>query len=110
MVDYIAIGRRISLNRRMKRITQAKLAEMLDISVSYVGQVESGKTKVSLSRLDQIADILEIDVAMLVSDGSRFEDYDFKSEIEENIKGWSDSERSMLLDFIYFVNSKKKSN
>ena len=110
MVDYITIGRRISINRKSKRITQAKLAEMLDVSVSYIGQVESGKAKISLSRLDQIASILEIDIAILVSDGRRFNDYEFKSEIEENIKDWLVDERQMLLEFICFINKKKKSN
>ena len=110
MIDYTAIGRRISFARKAKKITQAKLAELLEVSNTYIGKVESGKTKISLPRLYQIADILETDISVLVSDGRRFADFDFQSEIEENIKDWSADERLMLMCVIQGYNEKKKSN
>ena len=110
MIDYVAIGRRIASARKDKKITQAKLAELLEISNTYIGKVESGKTKISLPRLYQIADILETDISVLVSDGRCFADFDFKSEIEEKIKDWSADERLMLTSLIQCYNEKKKSN
>lgn len=110
MVDYATIGRRIALHRKKRNLTQANLAERLDVSVSFVAQIERGRTNISLSRLCQISDILDVDVAILVSNGDKFEDFEFKSDIEEFIKDWSAEERSMLMDFIVFVNGRKKSN
>lgn len=48
MIDYKAIGRRIAFYRKKEHYTQATLAEKLDISESYVSQVECGKVKISL--------------------------------------------------------------
>ena len=47
MLDYKAIGRRIAFYRKRELYTQAILAEKLDISESYVSQVECGKVKIS---------------------------------------------------------------
>ena len=58
MVDYVAIGRRVKKFRNQANLTQADVAEKLGISVSYVSQIECGRTDVSLKRLDDIANII----------------------------------------------------
>lgn len=67
MLDYKAIGRRISIYRKKKGLTQAVFSEKLDISESYISQIERGATKVSLTRLDKIAEVLKIDIALIKS-------------------------------------------
>lgn len=39
-VDYRAIGERVSRRRRQLRLTQAKVAEMCDISDQYLSNIE----------------------------------------------------------------------
>ena len=58
--DYKLIGQRIKQTRKSKRITQEMLAEMLDISVSYLSRVERGIVKLSLETLLKTASVLDV--------------------------------------------------
>ncbi len=113
MLDYKAIGRKISCLRKGKQYTQAKLAEKLGISESYVSQVECGKVEVSLKRLDKIAEILNVDITVLLSDiNPKVEKYGF-SELFELIQNWSPEQKEVLLKLIkcadeQIISKKKK--
>lgn len=48
-LNYSIIGMRLKQARLDKKITQEKLAEMLDVSVAYISRVECGLLDVSLS-------------------------------------------------------------
>ena len=41
------IGRQIRLIRKINKITQEQLAEMIDVSVPYISKIENGKTTAS---------------------------------------------------------------
>lgn len=43
-------------------MTQNSLAERLNVTDKYICSVENGRTKVSLPRLYEIADVLEVDI------------------------------------------------
>ncbi len=100
MLDYKAIGRRIAFYRRSKNITQSKLAEKLDKSVSYISQIECGNTKVSLHRLDTIADALSVDIASLIADSDSNSPTFGNSELIEIINGWDSRKKDFLLYII----------
>jgi transcriptional regulator with XRE-family HTH domain len=104
MVNYKAIGRRINFYRKQLSITQAEFAEKLGVSESYVSQIERGTAKVSLVRLDQIADILEVNICFLISDKVITSDESFNSEISEIIKNWSPERISLLVDLLMCAN------
>ncbi len=55
------IGIKIRKVREIKNIGQKYLADKLGISQSSYSDIESGKTKVSDQKLNQIATILEVD-------------------------------------------------
>lgn len=110
MVDYKAIGRRIKKYRKERHMTQAVMSEHLNVAENYVSQIERGITSIPLPRLFEIADILNIDVALLVSDGSKFQDFKFTSEIDELIKDWPADAKNMLLELIICADRKMKSN
>lgn len=104
MIDYKAIGRRIAFYRKREHYTQATFAEKLDISESYISQVECGKVKISLYRLNQIAEILDINLALLVSDSSDASDNYGNSELLEVINNWSPQQKSFLLNLLKCAN------
>lgn len=110
MVDYKAIGRRISKHRKNISMTQAVLAEKLEVSESFISQVERGNAKVSLPRLYQIAEMLNIDIALLVSNIGSIENGTAVSEIDEIIKGWSDKDKELLIDILTCIDEKIKPN
>lgn len=100
MLDYKAIGRRISFYRKKVPLTQAELAEKLGFSESYMSQVECGKAKISLTRLNDISETLRINIALLVSDSNiESENYGY-SEFVEIIKHWNTEKKVFLLSML----------
>ena len=60
IIDYQLVGQRIAFYRKKKYITQECLAEHLDVSSAFISKIERGKTQLSLERLVQICQYLDI--------------------------------------------------
>ena len=108
MIDYKSLGRRICYYRKQKGLTQAAFSELLDVSESYISQIERGISKVSLTRLDKIADVLEVDIALLISDHVINTSAEFNSEIYEITKNWSKENIDMLINLLMCADEKIK--
>lgn len=54
------LGQNIAKYRQMKKLSQEKLAEMVDLSREYITRVENGQKNISLKKLFAIADALDI--------------------------------------------------
>lgn len=100
MINYVAIGRRVKNYRTKSHITQAQLAESLNVSVSYVSQIECGITEVSLKRLDEIANIINAKLEHLVADPIENTNIS-KLEIEEMVQHWSTEQIITLVRIIH---------
>ena len=104
MIDYVAIGRRIKMYRLKAKITQATLAERLDVSDKYISAVERGATKVSLDRIDEIATLLNITLINILSDCDTSSPTYGDSEIIELIKEWNPNQKATLICVITSIN------
>ena len=62
---FARIALNIKLERTIKKITQAKLAEMIDVHEKYIGVIEAGKQNITLKTLNKIANALDIDISKL---------------------------------------------
>ncbi len=100
MLDYKAIGRKIAYYRKVAYLTQGELAEKLCISESYMSQVECGKVEVSLKRLNQIAETLNVELTTLLSDTNPASINYGCSEILDLVKKWSPEQKGFLLRLI----------
>lgn len=58
----IALGKRIRKFRKRSGLTQEKLAEKVNVSVTHIGLVETGKRRVSLKTLYKIANALGVKI------------------------------------------------
>lgn len=105
MVDYKGIGRRIAHYRKKIKMTQEVLSEKLDITESYVCQVERGTTKISLTRLYEIAEVLGVDVAFLVSDSIVYNGVAINNEIFEITKSWDKQKTDFLINMLVCANN-----
>ncbi len=67
---YITLGLKIAYYRKKAGYTQENLAELIDKSVSFVGQVEATGTVrgVSLETLFKIARVLNVSPSKLLED------------------------------------------
>lgn len=99
MINYVAIGRRVKKYRIQANMTQSELAEKLNISVSYVSQIERGNAEVSLKRLEEIANIINTKLEYLVADSSNNTNLSDNSIIELT-KSWTPEQTSTLLKII----------
>lgn len=61
----VRVGRAIAALRKRDGLTQAKLAEMLDIEKETLSRIETGKASPSLSRIEQISNVLNIPASEL---------------------------------------------
>ncbi|MBQ7363167.1 MAG: helix-turn-helix transcriptional regulator [Clostridia bacterium] len=102
-VDYKLIGARIKEQRKKYGITQEVLAEMLEVSIGYVSQVERGLTKISLDLLSEISTVLNCDVASLISESAINNDNYIETELVNEIKQLDSKKRKMVLDFIGLI-------
>ena len=89
-------------------MTQAVLSETLGVTESYISQIERGSARISLSRLAQVADVLGIDIALLVSDKATVSPIPVNTEIFEIIKDWPAEQVSFLADLLICANEKMR--
>lgn len=61
------LGRNIAKYRQAKKLSQEKLAELVDLSREYITRVEKGQKNISLKKLFAIADTLEVDFCVLTN-------------------------------------------
>ena len=99
MVDFIAIGKQIKHYREKRHFTQAVLAEKLDVSESYISQIERGVAIISLKRLDEIAGFLGTTLRALLT-FSEPDEMRYISEISEQIASLPDKDMRRLLSII----------
>lgn len=67
-MDTKPIGKRIQEARVAHNITQAQLAEMVNLSSKYLSNIECGAKSPSLESLIEIANALQIDANSLLVD------------------------------------------
>lgn len=63
---YIEVGRRISTTRSALTITQGELATAVSLSRTSITNIESGRQKIQIHTLLQIAAFLEVDAVDLL--------------------------------------------
>lgn len=65
--DYKIIGKRIKEARKNANLTQVKVSDELDISVAFYSRIETGRSKVNLTRLIEIASVLKVEPSFLLN-------------------------------------------
>ena len=65
-MDYLLIGKHIRGHRRRRQLSQERLAEMIEVSPTYIGTIERAQKHPSLATLVKIANVLETTVDSLL--------------------------------------------
>ena len=95
-INYALIGKRIREIRMQMKLSQASLAEMSGLSVTYISHIETAYKKASLSSLVQIADAIGISVdEMLYGNQSAFK-ADYQLETTLLIQECNSSEKRFI--------------
>lgn len=64
--NYIQVGNRIRIERENFDMSRENLAELLDLSPYFIGQVERGERKMSISTLINVSQCLHISIDYLI--------------------------------------------
>lgn len=99
-VDYVKLGERIRARREKARMSQAELASAADISTQHISNIENAKTKVSLERIVDIANILNCSVDELLCDSLVKARVIYMNEVAGLIESFSDVEMRALPEFL----------
>ncbi len=67
-MDAQKVGRRIQEVRKSRGLTQAELSQMVDLSTKYISNVECGFKMPKLNTFVSIANALQCDANLLLSD------------------------------------------
>ena len=65
-IDYKEIEKRIKQKRKELNLTQEKLSEILEISPTYISEIERGTGISSLATITKIANVLNLDLDYLI--------------------------------------------
>lgn len=92
------IGDRLKVLRKSKKLTLRQVAERTNLSISFISQVENGKSSITIDSLVKIAEALDVDPSFFFSDG--------KNKLRSNKKVMinkhdSLEERSVVANFTY---------
>ena len=69
-MDYIALGTRIKNKRLEQNLTQEQLAEKVELSAVYIGQIERGERKMTIETLVKLANSLNSSIEELLKDST----------------------------------------
>ena len=66
IVNYREVGERIRTEREKIQISREKFAEILELSPFFIGQIERGERKMSISTLINVSECLCISIDYLI--------------------------------------------
>ncbi|WP_322090160.1 helix-turn-helix transcriptional regulator [Burkholderia cenocepacia] len=93
------VGTAIAEQRRTRGLTQAKLAEMIDLEQEAISRWERGTRMPTLHRLQQLSDALDCSVDQLLQRGSKRPD-DQLAMIADALDGLDGDERELVVNFV----------
>lgn len=67
-VNYVQVGRNLKLARKKSKMTQAMVANVLDISFSYYSNLERGADYISLERLIELCVLYKVKPGDILND------------------------------------------
>lgn len=95
------MGARIKKARLQQNLTQEQLAELLDISVSYVSLIERGSRNATVETLLAIADVLNVSLASLLQDSTDLDRDEEQSNVWLQLtKNRTAEEKEMILQTV----------
>lgn len=56
------LGQKIRIERQKRKISQEKLAELADLNRNFVGMIERGETNLTVKKLENIANVFDMDI------------------------------------------------
>lgn len=95
-VNFTLIGSRIAEIRKSQNCSQMRLAELTDLSISYISHIETAKKKPSLESIVKIVNALNITVDELLCGNLLHDPCVYQTDIDLLLSDCSFSEKQVL--------------
>ena len=110
-MNYKRLGIRIREERGRLNLTQAKLAEAVDISDTYMGAIERGERSLTLDTLVRLVNRLGVTIDYLLSDYVSDSDANVQAQFKQIIDGQPTERKQLAINvlrmiFTYFENER----
>lgn len=99
-MDYKKLGKRIREERKRLNLTQAELAEAIDISDTYMGAIERGERSLTLDTLVRLVNRLGVTVDYMLADSVSGSESNIMEQFKQIIDGQPAERRQMALDVL----------
>lgn len=96
-MNYKKLGKRIREERLRLNLTQAQLAESIDISDTYMGAIERGERSLTLDTLVRLVNRLGVTVDYLLSDFVTDNDSNIVEQFKQIIDGQPLAQKQMAI-------------
>jgi transcriptional regulator with XRE-family HTH domain len=94
------LGVRIKELRKQKKLTQERLAEMVDVDPRYISFIEVGRNSPSLETMEGIARALEVEIKDLFEFGHLQAGVIKAEELEKLLSGLDEEKKRTILKLI----------
>ena len=111
-MNYKRLGKRIREERLKLNLTQAQLAESIDISDTYMGAIERGERSLTLDTLVRLVNRLGVTVDYMLADSVPDNDSNIMEQFKQIINGQPIERKQMAVNvlrtiFSYFEKENK---
>ena len=98
VINTQIIGQRVKEIRLQNHISQAKLAEQVNLSATYISRIETAKKQASLKSLILISNALGVTVDSLLYGNQANSFTDYQSELSQLLKGCDNYEKRIVYE------------
>ena len=103
LLSYKRIGKRMRAMRKIRKLTQAELAECANLSVPYISHIENGIKQSSLQAVVNIAEALGCTADKLLYESWQDCRMDWHPELAELLSDCTAAEQQFLLEVLSAV-------
>lgn len=109
-LNFKIIGLRVRESRLQKRMSQAVLAERIDMSVTYISHIETAKKQASLESLVRIANVLGVTVNHLLSGNQVNDTVEYRTELVQLLEDCTSYEKRIIYEIAFAAKLSLRNN
>lgn len=107
-MDFYLLGQKIRELRTLHHFSQADLAELIDVSTNYIGQIERGDRKPSIETLVALCNVLDTSMDYILSDSLTRKEDQLIHDIISKLQDLTTDEKSFFYSTIVNFSRLKK--
>ena len=99
-IDFVSIGQKLKAERKRFGYTQEQVAEIIGISVAFVGHLERAERSMSLDTLIRLCNLYQITIDYLLAENLPPQQDNTGAQIADMLKGLSPQQQASALDMM----------